>query len=301
VTTPPPSALRPGCPGPERLAAFLDGRADAAERAEIAAHLADCDACREIVVEARALAAELESGAGSGGGEVVAFPERGRRRPRRSLAWGAAAALLLAAAGLLTWLRPPADPGAALADLAAAAGRTPLPADWGEAPWTVLRSDRTPLSERASAFRLGARSADLELALALGDRVAARRFAAECASLLAAIPFADAAAESYRALAAALAEPAGTPARASHEAAVAWRGAREAVEPALFDLGRWAETERLIAATGRSGRPRRPPSLAAVPEPLAPLAGAAAAAPPDDAAARFQAFARLVAAGGDQR
>jgi anti-sigma factor RsiW len=41
--------LSDDCPQPERLAEYLEGLGDKAERQEIEAHLADCRDCRRIV------------------------------------------------------------------------------------------------------------------------------------------------------------------------------------------------------------------------------------------------------------
>src|SRR5205085_4681349 len=43
------------------LAAFLDGRLTAAERAQIEAHLADCSECRELLADATRSVTELEA------------------------------------------------------------------------------------------------------------------------------------------------------------------------------------------------------------------------------------------------
>src|SRR5919106_6960291 len=45
------SVLGAGCPDPNDMAAYIDGRADASGRTRLEAHLADCDACREVFAE----------------------------------------------------------------------------------------------------------------------------------------------------------------------------------------------------------------------------------------------------------
>lgn len=43
--------MRAACPTEEQLAAWLDHGLPAIERDTVEAHLADCDGCRELVVE----------------------------------------------------------------------------------------------------------------------------------------------------------------------------------------------------------------------------------------------------------
>jgi anti-sigma factor RsiW len=304
-----PSRLDPrlGCPELEALAAFADGRLAGGERAAVVAHLADCDACRELVAETLALAAdERPTAAGeevASGGDVVPF-RKPKRAPRRRLLAGVAAAAAVVVAALL-WLR--SSPPAAEVTLAALADEPRLlerlGADWAEPLWSVTRGDGPAVSDAARAFRLGVRSADLELALGAGDRRAARRFAAECALLLGDVPLADPAAHLYRELARRAGEPGEAVAALAADATTAARLAREAVEPQHGELGRWSETGRLAAAAGaRVGLPALPALPAALPADAAALARAAARpeldAPPERRAA---AFAELVARGGDLR
>jgi Putative zinc-finger len=117
----------PDHPDHERLAAFQAGDVDRRERIDVEAHLAGCSSCAELVasvgrargslalleepdlppglhdrlaaaVEAEA-AAEGQGGAGTRGRDGAAEPRVLRPAPwyRRPAAWGAAAALLLAA------------------------------------------------------------------------------------------------------------------------------------------------------------------------------------------------------------
>ena len=113
----------PDHPDHERLAAFQAGDGDRRQRADVEAHLAGCPSCAEVVAsvqEARSrlalleepalppglhdrLAAAVESGAARAApdGPVPRYRRRPAARPvpwyRRPVAWGAAAALLLAA------------------------------------------------------------------------------------------------------------------------------------------------------------------------------------------------------------
>src|SRR5262245_29333627 len=114
------------CPDPEALAAWLDRGVDAAERAQIEAHLAACEDCRFVVAgvletqsavpEARPVA--TVAGATSSA-RVVPFP------PRKAM-WGtvsvlaAAAVLMLAVDVPLRWWPAGGGADSKLADLAAA-------------------------------------------------------------------------------------------------------------------------------------------------------------------------------------
>jgi hypothetical protein len=302
VSLPPVVHARPGCPDLETLAAFAEGRLVGGDRNTVVEHLADCDACREIVVETQSLLAAETAGAGAGG-EVVPFrePKRGGRLP---LLAALAAAVALAAVGLFVWSERGASATRVLAAIAAdPAALTRLGDGWSEPLWSVTRGEGPLVSEPARAFRLGVRSADLDFALAAGDRRAARRFAAESALLVGDVPLADPIAHVYREIARRAGEASEPLAKLPEDAAIAARLTREAVDPAYWELGRWSETGRLAAASGVSvGLPRRPHLPASAPADLAELV-AAAARPELDAplAARAGAFARVVARGGDLR
>ena len=102
-----------GCPAPEDLAAFVDGRLDADRRAEIELHLAGCGVCREAVVDAVLLAGQ-------------ALPTSRWSGRRRALAAGGA--LLALAASVMLLLRASPEFGAfpgrsPYPELVAAAGR----------------------------------------------------------------------------------------------------------------------------------------------------------------------------------
>jgi tetratricopeptide (TPR) repeat protein len=80
-------ADRTACPDPERLAEFIEGRLKGAARADVTAHLADCDACRQVFAHI----------ARDGGFTVVPF----YRRPKVQ----AAAGVLALAASLIVVVR----------------------------------------------------------------------------------------------------------------------------------------------------------------------------------------------------
>ncbi|MFN7942900.1 MAG: zf-HC2 domain-containing protein [Thermoanaerobaculia bacterium] len=269
-----PSPPRPGAPclEPEEIAALVEGRLSPAARTRVVEHLADCDECRELLAESLAVA--REAGIELPAVEAAAVPVHPAARPRRAT-WipGTLAAALLIAAALAWFYGPGRETGlvgsSAVARLAADPG-TRLGGEWSEPVWSVTRGEGPAYPLPAIAFRLGVRSADLELALARGEseRLAARRLAAELAQLAGQIPLADPVASVYRSLGDRLAAAGPVDrARLARDAAVAADLAREAADPELFDLGRWAESGRLAAVAGqpeplRVWRRRRPPSVA---------------------------------------
>ena len=96
-----------GCPDPNDLAAYIDGRAPAGKIPEIEAHLARCETCLETVLETRALARKkLPSAPDSLRERARELVDNGRRTEgnfpvlsglRRISAWAAAAGVILAA------------------------------------------------------------------------------------------------------------------------------------------------------------------------------------------------------------
>jgi CHAT domain-containing protein len=87
------------CPDPRQLAAYVEGRVTAGERAAIQAHLADCDECREVVADAVRLGDEPSSG------KVLPFWRRPRAR-----AIGGGVLALAASLILVVQLRPELNP-----------------------------------------------------------------------------------------------------------------------------------------------------------------------------------------------
>jgi len=111
-----------GCPGPQTLAAFIDGRLGPAEHEEIKRHLLDCIDCRELIVM---------------GGEDAPAAGQPRRWPRLWLTLAAAAAaVVLAVWSVPRWLGRDAAVARAVTTLAEAqpdrpvAGRLSGMRDW---------------------------------------------------------------------------------------------------------------------------------------------------------------------------
>jgi len=109
------------CPGPNQLAAFLDGRLTAEDEAAVQTHIGDCDACLALVAET-AMAALPDLVARPVGNPTSVAPRAWSRSPRA--AGLAAVAAVLVAALLVSGLWSlPRRQGPMLADLADAAGQ----------------------------------------------------------------------------------------------------------------------------------------------------------------------------------
>jgi tetratricopeptide (TPR) repeat protein len=168
----------PGCPAPEDLAAYMDGRLSRAERARIELHLADCDTCRELVADTVRLADQRVPGLIFG-------------QPRRRVIAGGGAALALAASlTVVAIVQPgllPFNDTPDYSPLVAAVGQNRtvegrLTGGFAYAPMKrATRAGRTGADED---FALLAAKGDLQ-ARAQADPTAANRHAAGVAQLVA--------------------------------------------------------------------------------------------------------------------
>lgn len=173
-------------PDTETLAAFVDGRLSGAARDRVVAHLADCDACHQVMTDAVHVLrdpAVAQSGAATERpeeAEGASSPTPGRilrpsaERFRRVLPLAAAlAAAALVAALVWTpagrWILAPLFPSPATVAELAVPLSTPGAAEPGNLDrygWPVERGDgsaRVGPSQRA--FRVGVRTAELHLDL----------------------------------------------------------------------------------------------------------------------------------------
>jgi hypothetical protein len=151
--------MQKACPSTEELAAFVDRRVSARAREELILHLADCEACTEVVAQT------VIANAISTGNAVKA----GRRWPARSsrlLAVAAAFTLLLLGVALYRARRSPAaeSPSQLAALLAVHQGLS-------SRPWrgSVLRGMSPGDPGECAAFRLGVLLVDTHLAAFQGD------------------------------------------------------------------------------------------------------------------------------------
>ncbi len=242
------------CPDLERLAAFVDGRLATPERTQVELHLADCDACRELLADTLRFQAEQTPAETSG--SVRSAPPRARQ----VAAWLAAASLAVAA-GLAVWMaqRGTLSRGdLSSVELAALASDPRRMADlgdtWTRNEWSVSRGSSPSISARAASFRLGVRSVDLELAARSEDPETVHGLALEMAGLCSSIPFADPVRLTYLKLAersASQASKSGIPGAVLEANSLA----RSSNDEALFELGRWAETGRLVRRSAVEGEP----------------------------------------------
>lgn len=230
------------CPSAETLAAYLDGKLGASERASVEMHLADCEDCFEQVAAAAAFQSEeAERG-------VVTQLPRIRPQPARWIA--VAAALGAVAVGVwLTRGRPDLVKGSpdALAwaerlggpdELKMAAARA-----WSDASGGLAFGSGLPASKRA--FRLGVHLLDARVALEAEETDLLFAALVRSAELLPGDSRANHIAEALR--------PGGvdsTDSPSGREMLEWLASTGRAIDPAAFDFGAWAETGRLAALGG---------------------------------------------------
>jgi CHAT domain-containing protein len=111
-----PSPIREGCPEPEAIAAYVDGRLAGAEKAEMEAHLASCDDCLAVFSETARSETEL------GGSQAPPAVVRGRFGRRWILLAVAACLVVAAAVPLALRMRSNRRVRPELAELVAALG-----------------------------------------------------------------------------------------------------------------------------------------------------------------------------------
>lgn len=176
----------------ERIAALLDGRLDARQRAEILARLGESDVAFEAFMDAAAVLREAPEESV----RPLAHPQRWRR-PALALA----AALILGAI-IVPFVRSRSgsadggDPQQFVALLSPGG----LPSDLDATPWTTTRGGAERLTDAARATRIGARLTDLTVAVQSGDTVAPQ-IALTVAALLDPIPASTPASSIFRSIA----------------------------------------------------------------------------------------------------
>jgi hypothetical protein len=169
---------------PERLALFVEGRLDAAERDEVLAALDQSPELREIYADVIAATGELDTGTTPAVRDVSRAT---RTVTRTSFAWMALAAGLVIAATTLVWRAqrraPLAQPSVLVAQLAMANAAQTTPPD----AWGLTRGGTTAVALQGRGLRVGAAIADLELLTAAGDSTAPQA-AQRVATLLQELP-----------------------------------------------------------------------------------------------------------------
>jgi Putative zinc-finger len=255
-------------PGPEVLAAYIDGELPREERARIVDHLAACADCYEAFAEtvhfldeeeAAAAGGSEDSGEG-GGGKVIVHPRaRWARRAAVVVPTTIAAMLMFLVGPRVADLLLPSGPlpardlvarlGAA-DDLGSRLGKgweNPLPRYRGRG------GEGTSGTDDLAVFRSGVLALDLAVALRTDDGARARELAADLAGQLGGVMLAEGPAERYEDLADRLEnEPArglaAAAADADAELAELFAG-----PSSPYALGQWAEAGRLAAVAGEPG------------------------------------------------
>jgi hypothetical protein len=262
------------CPDLEDIAALIDGRLTARERARITEHLAGCESCYEVFAGTAHI---LED---SRDEELVpAAPLRPFERPTKATAprprvWWAAAALaamLAVTVGLLVLLPGARGAGPSTEQLASLVSS---PATTSLVPWPgrVTRGpgEQATVGPDREAFRLGVRFLDLRLALASGDRDRAREALRRFNVLLDGMDLPSKTGDTYKAMAKQVGQGGPLPGLASAEAAEKQASAELLEEPRLVELGRWTEACRLAGASGRADLFRERGTLGVLDRALAP-------------------------------
>jgi len=235
--SPPPSAPPID---PERIAALIDGRLNADQRAALLAELDASPEAFEAYSDAVAALRDIDGDrpASIGGGT----PPSGQvSRPFRSYAPTIALAAVILIAVALPLARsarsPQLDEPRTLAALLQPTSNSVTP------PWSELRGSGDALSPRARGVRIGARIVDLEL-LARSRDTSATRVALQVAALLDGIPAGSLAASAYRSLAV-TGTGTGTPSPAALGGAASF--AEQVAGDAEVRAGAWIEAARVAA------------------------------------------------------
>src|SRR5687768_8019818 len=189
----------------ETLAAFLDGKLEASERARVLRILAENPEASEAFADAAHAVAALNTDAeGRSDAAVVPIARAVRRR-----GWLVAIPALIAA-GIAAVVVLPRLGDNDLAPAALAARLTTVPgpgdgslagrfgAEWDQPGWSVTRGEGSEVPAPSRAFRLGARATDVEIALRAQDTTALRLVAADLVRLVSGVDGGNAAAAQYQ-------------------------------------------------------------------------------------------------------
>lgn len=285
------------CPDLEDIAALLDGKLTARERARLTEHLADCESCYEIFAGTAHILEDAREE------QSQAATPRPFERPRqvrtlRPRAWWAAAALaamLAATAGLVVYLQGARGAGPSTEQLASLVGPiAPLQDPFGKRMrGGTPTSDLPDLPSDREAFQLGVRFLDVRLALASGNEGKAEDALHRLRVLLERMPqpppktkaaydelwnkvtrqgvapsalLAAAAAAEKQAIED-LVEGAGLVERLRDGRLLPEGGVEE---PKLVELGRWTEACRLAGENGRTDLFQEPATLRVLDEAMRP-------------------------------
>jgi len=242
------------------IAAFIDGRLTPRERERAVKLLTESDAAFEIFADALRVQADLGDQAAPGDRKVV--PISAASRTRRLRSWSvvvplAAAAVLMIA--VLPMMRANRGESAFAVAAEVIAGpltqrsnlRMALGEGWEQRSWSVTRGGASPLAQPALAFRLGVRTVDLQVALAMEDRPLADRLTAEIQSLLEPVQFSQMVAADYAELRTKIGG-AESRVRLLDDASQTEGDLGEFLDPFWFGFGKWCGGGEL-AARAHSG------------------------------------------------
>jgi hypothetical protein len=239
----PSSPVSPRPIDPERIAALIDGRLNAADRTALLAELEASPEAFEIYNDA---VAALREGVTETAPGIPAGASPSRRMPRwfRTYAPVTALAAALAIAVALPLMRRAGRSGLeeprALAALVEPTGDATT--IWQRTPWNESRGSAEALSARARGVRIGAFIVDLEV-LARARDTSATRIALQIASLLDAIPAGAVAASAYRSLASQ-----GMGSASAEALGSAASFAEQVAGVSAVRVGAWIEAARMAAA-----------------------------------------------------
>ncbi|HSJ10636.1 MAG TPA: hypothetical protein VK928_12010 [Longimicrobiales bacterium] len=245
---------------PNLLAAFLENRLSPEERRQVIEQLNASPEDYEVFAEAAGLLADLDPGADSAVAGAPDTPPVAPAPAQRRQWWSPRPWMMLplaAAVAVVLLVRPTLRDEGGLGDMLALAtpaelvGATgpgavagALGPDWTVTGWSVTRGSDSAGPTDALEFRIGARLADLELALDRLDVTAIRLVAGELAALLDRVPGGALVAERYAGL-----SDDGSPldADSARAALAALLGGSAALR-----LGVWSEQARLAALAGNA-------------------------------------------------
>jgi hypothetical protein len=267
-----PTALET-CPTDEDLAAYLDGRLAAPERARITAHLADCESCYEIFAGAAHFQQDVQDEISEDAahfqqdnvpaepaGRIVAFPPPedggGRARKRWWIPAAAAAALAIGGVGFIgyrsfsTELMTP-ELIALLQTEAALASHL-----HHFTTYRGIGDDSEAFLSRQPSFLAGARLVDLQISLDTGKDKEASELLRGIGQSIRSGPLGDKDESAKLYLDAAEQLRAGGPGALGKIKAAAPRweeGLKDSLlDPDFLAFGKWTEAGRLAAETGSS-------------------------------------------------
>jgi Putative zinc-finger len=271
-----PTTVPAACPDLEDIAALLDGKLTARERARLTEHLAGCESCYETFAgTARILEDSREEQLLAAAARPFERPRAARaRQPRTWWAAAALAAVLAATVGLVVFLQASRGDGPSTAGLASLVGGSETAS---KVPWTgrVYRGGSEPpdLPSEREAFRLGVRLLDLHLALEGDNRGGAEETLRMLHNLLLdrmVLPSPEMAG-AYDELGKKM-KPGIAPHVLLGDAAALEKKAVEELqeEPRFVELGRWTEACRLAAVGGRPDLFRKRATLRVLDQAVAP-------------------------------